>query len=183
MFLIRSMGLPARAMSSSEPISSTDLGSMLLSDSNSVDLLRKNTVLISQVHYAIRETWMNELLDELRKFNTAVREIWDLYQASGPGQVDSQLYPPVADSTERLLALLADPVDIQASAQDVLVDDERQQLLTAVTTASRLAKRCAYDAAGLCFVTGEAGLIPRRDLIDEFLRSLQIIERVCHETP
>lgn len=125
---------------------------------------------------------MKELLDELRNFHRAVREIWDCYQTSGPGQVDSELNPVVALSAERLLALLVSRDDHQADEQDAAAQNERQKLRTAVTTASQLAKRCACDAAGLCFVTGEAGLIPRQDLVDEFLLSLQIIEQACQKT-
>ena len=134
------------------------------------------------MEYSISETWMNDLLDKLRKFDTAVREIWDRYQTSGPGQVDAELYAAVGRSAERLLALLAERDDNQPAGQDAIAESDREQLLTAVTTASRLAKRCACEAAGLCFVTGEAGLISRRDLIDEFLQSLQIIERACQKT-
>ena len=125
---------------------------------------------------------MNNILKELRLFYSAVHKIWDCYQASGPGKVDSRMYPAVEVSAERFLVLLAERDKTQTEQHDLIAETEGQSLRAAVVTASRLAKRCACDAAGLSFVTGEAGLIPRRDLIDEFLRSLQIIERACQKT-
>ena len=50
-----------------------------------------------------------------------------------------------------------------------------------VSKLTDLAKRCALRSEGLCFVTGEAGLIPRQDLHQATIDGLEILRAAIQE--
>jgi hypothetical protein len=87
---------------------------------------------------------LGKLLAELL---TAATAVWDAYRDVGPGKVEASLF---------------EPVEVASQEIDRLLDDSTE-LREAVAELYDLAQRCTCRSEGLCFITGEAGLIPRRD--------------------
>lgn len=85
----------------------------------------------------------------LREFIERTASIWARYQNYGPGGVDAGMYDGIAE--------------LAAGVQRQL-DDDSAEIRDAVETVRDLSHRCACRSNGLCFITGEAGLIPRKDL-------------------
>lgn len=100
----------------------------------------------------------------LREFYQAALAVQSAYNAAGPGRVEQQLWPPVAAAQQSVSASLSD------------CDTDSSELLQTVEDVSNLCSRCVLRSEGLCFITGEAGLIPRQDLVDRFERQLQQIQ-------
>ena len=114
---------------------------------------------------------MNQVDPELERFVVRLNEfvagvaaIWGDYQARGPGRVDAALYERLEPALQELLRL----VDGNLAA----IDDRRDGLRDAIRQAGDYAHRCACTPQGLCFITGEAGLIPRQDQIAAMARAL-----------
>lgn len=82
------------------------------------------------------------------RLHDAATRVWDSYREQGPGKVDSELYEAVATAAHALEAALV-------AGNEPLTDTVRR--------VRDLAHRCACTSLGLCFITGEAGLIPRPD--------------------
>ena len=91
--------------------------------------------------------------------------IWRDYQERGPGRVDRALFEDVEPTAASLTLALSE----LATAAD------NGELIDAINTGVELARRCVHRAEGLCFVTGEAGLVPRRDLYEKFEGALAAI--------
>lgn len=108
-----------------------------------------------------------EFAATLTDFTHRVTAVWDRYQDVGPGRVESALYERVESLRDQLIEGLSGCEGL-ASAADL----NRETLAVAVTTVADLANRCACRSEGLCFITGEAGLIPRRDLHDRYATAL-----------
>jgi hypothetical protein len=94
----------------------------------------------------------------LTDFADHVDGVWEQYDARGPGEVDSALFEPIEQLAHQLSTLL-DPLP---------GDVDRADLDAAIDQATDLSRRCATLSQGLCFVSGEAGLLPRRDQISAF---------------
>ena len=106
-------------------------------------------------------------LSELLEHTTAV---WDRYQQNGPGRLESDLFQKVEGAARRLEQLLGDPQardSIQATGLD------RGEIEGTIRQTTELARRCACTPQGLCFISGEAGLIPRRDQHEAFDTALE----------
>ncbi len=86
----------------------------------------------------------------LTEFLSAASVVWDTYRKDGPGKVDASLFEPVETAYLELDRLLSESA-------------KAGELREAVAEVYDLSQRCACRVEGLCFVTGEAGLIPRRD--------------------
>jgi hypothetical protein len=91
----------------------------------------------------------------LLEFHSQVSRVWTVYRDVGPGRVDAALFDGGEAAAARVLELLGDDDISRTLAAD--------ELRAAVAKACDLATRCATRPEGLCFITGEAGLVPRRD--------------------
>jgi hypothetical protein len=96
----------------------------------------------------------------LEQFLDRVSALWKSYQDVGPGQVNPSLWTEIPELT--------------AHIERELIDGDTR-ILQAVRQVSDLSERCACRSEGLCFITGEAGLIPRRDLLELMESSLRIL--------
>lgn len=95
-------------------------------------------------------------VDALRSLLNAAQAVWYTYRESGPGRVDASLYEDVESAVARV-----------KQVGDSRIDDGL------IETLRDLCHRCCLRSEGLCFITGEAGLIPRKDLHERFERSLE----------
>lgn len=116
---------------------------------------------------------MYEFLKRLNEFELCAKAVWASYQTVGPGRVDQALFTPVETAAAALGQLLdhreaatqaGETIESVAGAQPLhLGDNWTDELLQVVTKTHALAYRCACRPEGLCFVSGETGLIPRND--------------------
>ena len=100
-------------------------------------------------------------MSDIQLLHQAARELWEAYLTCGP----SKLSP---DAMEPFIA--------QKNALPTASDDDATELHALLEELEPLLRRCAERPEGLCFVSGEAGLIPRRDLhekCEELLDRLQ----------
>ncbi|GAB4148269.1 MAG: hypothetical protein Tsb009_21920 [Planctomycetaceae bacterium] len=97
----------------------------------------------------------------INQFLTRAEEIWNLYQQQGPGQLDAKLFAGMPECLAKIESTLA---------------DQPPALLQAFRDVCKLCERCVCRSEGLCFITGEAGLIPRRDLHDLMESSLRQLQ-------
>lgn len=120
----------------------------------------------------------------LRNFTDAAAAIWSSYQEVGPSRVDERLF----DELKVAMPALSKTLDCQAAMGEVtgqlsIDSDEPAQVIRETIESTRdLAKRCACTPMGLCFVTGEAGLIPRPDQHDAFEAGLKQLRGWCEKT-
>ncbi len=94
-----------------------------------------------------------ELLREASK-------LWAAYQVEGPSSLPQDSLDSFLKAEANLLELRRRKAK-QTDAARVVAD-----IKEIVTELEGLLRRCVERTEGLCFVTGEAGLIPRRDLHD-----------------
>ena len=110
-------------------------------------------------------------LDELRSclldLQAITARVWSSYNDVGPGRVDAALFDGGEAAAARVLESLAD--------EDISATLTAERLRAAVAKACDLATRCATRSEGLCFITGEAGLVPRRDWHAAMDESLAVI--------
>lgn len=99
----------------------------------------------------------------LQKLLDSLDQIWRVYRESGPGSVDSALFEGVEPTAARLVDSLSTE------------HDGDMRLIEAINTSVDLARRCVQRPEGLCFITGEAGLVPRPDLYEKFETALATI--------
>lgn len=105
----------------------------------------------------------SELVNLTSQFLDQAKDIWDQYRLSGPGTLDRQLFATL-DSLNRQLDELnsAASEELQSKLDGIeQINELRSQLLG-------LAQRCVMRSEGLCFISGEAGLLPRRDLHEKY---------------
>ena len=106
-----------------------------------------------------------ELAVQLKNFVDRATVVWESYQADGPGRVDGALFDQIETPSGAIARLLKDPKILQAARQ-LSGDDTNEwidEICVAIERVYDLTYRCAKRPEGLCFITGEAGLIPRRD--------------------
>ena len=116
---------------------------------------------------------LSQLAHDLHHYENSVRRVLDAYQDHGPGGVADRLYEAVRLDRERLMSCLETfPVPETV--------DERC-LRAAIDDTDRLAKQCATTSSGLCFVTGESGLIPRPELLAKYQDGLQALAAATHQ--
>ena len=82
------------------------------------------------------------------KFFEAANAVWRQYLECGPGQLTAEGLAPFLQA--------------RGLAEAEIVEDP--ELIDKVHELEKLLRRCVERPEGLCFVTGEAGLIPRQDL-------------------
>lgn len=96
----------------------------------------------------------------LEQFFDRATALWKSYQEVGPGQVDPNLWSEIPE--------LVSQIEREPG-------DKNTEIMQAVRQIYDLSERCACRSEGLCFITGEAGLIPRRDLLELMESSLRIL--------
>ena len=92
---------------------------------------------------------------EIKTYHRVASELWHQYLDVGPGTLP-------ADALDDLLATQA--CVLSATNHRTVA---RSEILDLVSELETLLRRCVERPEGLCFVTGEAGLIPRRDLHEQ----------------
>jgi len=123
-----------------------------------------------------------EVLNERLLLLTAqATDLWETYQREGPGRVDPGLFDSVKNESDAIHVLLQNLTVTDQTAEwlGVPFDDWRDRMTEAVHTICHLAHQCACTPQGLCFITGEAGFIPRRDLHRKFDESLRFLRDRC----
>ena len=110
---------------------------------------------------------MTKMNSALLIFLDDVEDIWSSYLRSGPGTLDR-------DRWRRFHARLQ---NVRNSFDDQQ-SPRQQELFSALKDLELLVAKCLLNSEGLCFVTGEAGLIPRRDLHE---RVEHAIETICKQ--
>ena len=118
---------------------------------------------------------LQQFAKHLARFTDLTAAIWQAYQSAGPGRVDPQLFDGVDTPYHTLMEMLQQDELLTNLAS---LNIEPAELQSALKTARELAHRCACTPAGLCFVTGEAGLIPRKDLQKQFALSLESCSQI-----
>ena len=108
----------------------------------------------------------------LSKLVCRLQGIWETYCQQGPGNVDSSLFDGIDDLARRFEEEFAQFA--KSNPERDFSDDPRQT----VHELCRLARRCACTPQGLCFVTGEAGLIRKKDQELAYIQGLERIRRV-----
>ena len=93
-----------------------------------------------------------------RDFREAVTTLWNEYQRRGPGRMPAVFLEAVEAAWQQLEGELGDWPSTAAAAAE---------------TALELSRRCVRHSQGLCFVTGEAGLVPRQHLHQAFEEALK----------
>jgi hypothetical protein len=114
--------------------------------------------------------YLNNFSTLLLSFATQVDLVWERYETAGPGKVDSALFEPIEQLASRLNTLLDGSLP---------ADVDRGLLSAAIQQATDLSRRCATLPQGLCFVSGEAGLVPRRDQIDAFAAARMTVRTIA----
>ena len=97
-----------------------------------------------------------EIQQTAARFLDAASRVWTRYQEVGPGAVREDLFADVDELAKVVSAAVGDA-----------------DLVEVVAALRGLCERCCCRSEGLCFITGEAGLVPRRDLHEQFEQSLQ----------
>ncbi len=95
----------------------------------------------------------------IASLHKAAQDLWQRYLELGPGRLPDDAMEPYLN--ERA-ALKTDVVEVHALLAEL----------------EPLLRRCVERTEGLCFVTGEAGLIPRRDLHAKCEELLDQLERL-----
>ena len=119
---------------------------------------------------------MSELRQSLDQLSDAAESLWQEYLAKGPGCFDDNRLAPFETALITSLESLA--VCDALPRGDWLVEFD-----AAVGELQPLLKRCVERSEGLSFVTGEAGLIPRRDLHERCEFSLDALRQLVDEFP
>lgn len=118
----------------------------------------------------------------LQEFIDACSAIWLAYQRSGPGRLEVAGLADPQPLCARLLATLGTGrlrafVESAPSLRSLI--QNHRQIEAAVDECLELTLQCRDAAHGLCFVTGEAGLVPRRDLEAKLQHHLQHLAQIA----
>ncbi len=97
----------------------------------------------------------------LLTFTNQAEALWQAYLAEGAGQVDRAAYASLA------------------TCSPAARDEAPDAIAPAIQRIEQLSQQIACTPQGLNFVSGEAGLVPRRDLHAEFTQHLETLRRIC----
>ncbi|MAE63317.1 MAG: hypothetical protein CMJ18_03520 [Phycisphaeraceae bacterium] len=97
----------------------------------------------------------------LQRLFDEASELWSQYDERGPGRMDKVCFERVDSAAAAVRKSDEAWPDDVAEAGSKLCD---------------LSEQCVCRPQGLCFVTGEAGLIPRRDQHEAFEAALKVID-------
>lgn len=109
----------------------------------------------------------------LREFIDASTAVWNAYQELGPNKIEREKFDEVDAAYRQLKPVLGAIEETVA----------REATIATVDKIHDLAFRCVCSPEGLCFVTGEAGLIPRRDFLEAYDSGLKCLEMAVNEFP
>lgn len=104
----------------------------------------------------------------LHEVSSAASKLWQLYLSEGPGRL------PVSALNEFLAAKHRFDAEIPHTPSA-----SREEADACLLELEQLLRRCVERSEGLCFVTGEAGLIPRHDLHESCERLLAKLQELC----
>ena len=104
---------------------------------------------------------IRQFVTQLKEFTTRVAVVWEAYQSCGPGNVDNELFGGVDEMAQALNS----PFENEELIRDVsnLVNVDSDEWRIKIERLRDLCYRCVCTPQGLCFITGEAGMIPRKD--------------------
>lgn len=124
---------------------------------------------------ASRES-VRQFVEQLKNYVDQIGMIWQAYQENGPGRVNEELYEGIESSSEQLVERLQnrDVVETLERRTECSLEDFRNSL----KQLQDLSRRCVLLPQGLCFLSGEAGLIPRKDQVDAFEQSFAVLQEV-----
>ena len=111
------------------------------------------------------------LLDSLRHFHALASQLWSDYLSGGPGSLEAKSFEPVAATAEDLVTLLQQ----SETTPDCAAAEQT------VRNICELAQRCACRLEGLCFITGEARLIPRKQDHEAYETNLKQLEQLIRQ--
>lgn len=120
---------------------------------------------------------VRQFAGQLKPFLDQISTVWKSYQENGPGRVEKRLYDGVETSAEQLLEQIqnADVVE----TLETKTEFSPEELRKSIEQIQDLSHRCVFLPQGLCFISGEAGLIPRKDQVDGFEQSLEMLSECC----
>ena len=104
----------------------------------------------------------------------ALTTLWTQYLDFGPGKVAAESFATFSEA-HRSLASLTQSTQQPNSASS----NTECALHEFLVDAQKLADMCANTPQGLCFVTGEAGLIPRRDLHEKMEAAIEFFGKLA----
>ena len=117
----------------------------------------------------------------VNEFTRSTAEIWKAYKESGKASINRHLYEDTVSARIDIERFLGNPTFINTLSESVNDDINhwRELLSKAIATAHELTYRCACTPIGLNFITGEAGLIPRKDQHAAFEAVLELLNEEC----
>lgn len=119
-----------------------------------------------------------DLLATINDLHSRAAQLWQLYLDRGPGQLSTDDLAPFLSAVEQVRALVDSPQPNTELKKDT---EWTSKLEDALTRIEPLLRRCVERSEGLCFVTGEAGLIPRKDLHNECDEAILQIKKLADE--
>jgi hypothetical protein len=117
----------------------------------------------------VSEMSQTQFQQDFREFLECASKLWSDYLSRGPGKLEIGELEPLDKASERCW------VALQALRQQHISPRELKELTTAIKTVQELLHQAVERSEGLCFVTGEAGLIPRKDLHERLDKALALI--------
>jgi hypothetical protein len=115
---------------------------------------------------------IRQFVTQLKEFTAQVAVVWEACQSCGPGNVDSALFDSVNEISQALNVSFENDTLIRNLGNHINIEPDEWRAKT--ERLRDLCYRCVCAPQGLCFITGEAGLIPRKDQHAVFEQSLGI---------
>ena len=120
------------------------------------------------------------LRHELQTLAETSESLWAKYLEAGPGKLAPDLLTPLDAGLNSVRTAIADH---KAGPSTIPVEAWRDELNATISTIENLLHRCVERTEGLSFVTGEAGLIPRRDLHEQCEAALTRLRELISQLP
>ena len=100
------------------------------------------------------------MANELSRFVDLADHLWNQYLDTGPGGMAN-----------------IDFLELKLAHEAVAKTVQSEELTEALEVILQLSRRCVNDPQGLCFLSGEAGLVPRPDLYRKFEQALDLVRQ------
>ena len=117
----------------------------------------------------------SDFLMASKTLHRSLLAIWTQYQEAGVGSINEQLYERFSSAVDNVQSVLESERSDESSPS-------RDEFENHLKVATKLTRMCAKTPQGLSFVTGEAGLIPRRDLHDQMQAAVDFFSRFVEDT-
>jgi hypothetical protein len=123
-------------------------------------------------------TLRSELAQSINRLCESAESLWKDYQIQGPGRIDAVSFDHVQAAAEELETALG-RTTLPERLADIVNEPAAwiRELQDCVSLLCELSRRCACTPQGLSFITGEAGLLPRRDQHEAFEQTLIRLRR------